>query len=119
MQVLYFSMFFGLIAGLCYTILKNLAVLLNSNKIAYIICDIVSMISAGILFFYCILTYNSGVIRLYIFCAFALGFLIEIVSIGNLVDFSINFVYNKIKLGIKKTKLLKTRRKQNGAKKTQ
>lgn len=117
MEILYYSLAFGVIAGLGYTLLKNIAILLNSNKIAYIICDIVSMLLAGFLFCYTIIAYNNGIIRLYIICAFVLGFLIELISVGNLLDFCFGFVYNKVKLALYNVKnKVKSRRKQNGAK---
>ena len=118
MQILSISLFFGLISGLIYTILKIPTIILNSSKLAHIISDIISMLMLGFLFTYYIIKYNSGVVRLYIICAFALGFLIEIVSIGNLVDFFTKFIYNKLKVFLinLKTKL-KTRRTQNGTEK--
>ncbi len=118
MEILYISLFFGLVAGFGYTILSSAVILLNSNKIARIISDIVSMLVAGFCFAYFILKYNDGIIRLYVICGFVLGFLVEIISIGNLLDFSTKFVYNKIRLVIDniKQKLL-TRRIKNGAKK--
>lgn len=115
MQILLYSLLFGILAGFSYTTLKCFVILSNSHKIAYIISDIISMLIAGLLFAYCIIVYNSGIIRLYIVCAFAFGFLIEIVSIGNLVDFSVDFVYNKVKQA-SKTYRIKLRRKRNGAK---
>lgn len=115
MQILLYSLLFGILAGFGYTIVNCFVILLNSNKIAYIISDIIAMLLAGLLFTYCIIVYNSGIIRLYIICAFAFGFLIEMVSIGNLVDFSVHFVYNKVKEAFKTCKI-KIRRKQNGAK---
>ena len=117
MQILLYSLLFGILAGFSYTILKCFVIILNSSKITYIISDTISMLIAGLLFAYCIIAYNSGIIRLYIVCAFAFGFLIEMVSIGNLVDFSVNFVYNKVKEALKVYKI-KIRRKRNGAKKT-
>ncbi len=118
MQILYISLFFGLISGIVYTLLKIPVTLLNSSKSAHIISDIISMIILGFLFTYQLIKYNNGVVRLYIICAFAFGFLIEIVSIGNLVDFLTKFIYNKIRLTMNCIKnKLKTRRKQYGAKK--
>lgn len=119
MEILYLMLFSGIIAGFSYTILKNLVMLLNSNKIACIICDIVSMLVAGFCLTYSIIRFNNGVLRLYILCAFLLGFLIEIVSIGNLVDFSIKFVYNKFRLVAKNIRQKRHSRRvnNNGTKK--
>lgn len=76
------------------------------------------MLTAGFFFTYSVIKYNDGIIRLYIVCSFVLGFLVEIISVGKLVDFSTKFVYNKIKLVVDNIKLRhRTRGIKNGAKK--
>lgn len=108
MSTLLVISFYGIISGCVYSLMHFFVELFNKKAFLYIITDIISSVLAGIIFVYCIINECSGIIRLYTICAFLFGILIVIISVGNLLDFLAQTIYNKIN---KKAKGIKQKRK--------
>lgn len=103
--------FYGIIAGAVYSVLHFFVILFNRKKVLYIITDTLSSVAGGLLFVYCVINECNGIIRLYTICAFLLGILIVIISIGNLLDFFAIKVYNIVeKMQTKLGKIKKNKR---------
>lgn len=88
--------FYGIIAGAIYSVLHFFVELTNRKKFMYIITDIISSILMGLVFVFCVIFEVSGIIRVYTICAFLFGILIEVISVGNLLDFLGKKTYNII-----------------------
>lgn len=88
--------FYGIIAGAIYSTLHFFVELTNRKKFMYIITDILSSLLAGLVFVFCVIFEASGIVRAYTICAFLFGALIEIISVGNLLDFFGKKTYNII-----------------------
>lgn len=118
MQVFLFTCLYGILAGVFFTLSGFIKRIFKRNIIAEILLDFFSCLIAGAVFIYCIFTVNNGIIRLYEVLGFVAGILTELVSVGKVVDFLLDLIYNGIIKGIKwlesKTK---RRAKQNGANK--
>ena len=93
--------YFGLIAGILEQIKKILSfdslVLLN-------ILDFVHIVLSGLLYIFAINMFNYGETRLFTIFAFLLGYVVEIKSIGKLVENIIKLVYNICNKLLKKIK---------------
>lgn len=91
------SIYFGLLIG----IIKNsINLLINSfkkNKIITFILDLVFMIIFAFLFVFCINVVNFGEFRIYLLCGYLIGFVLEMKTLGFLVDFSLKKIYTFIK----------------------
>ena len=101
------AVYFGLLAGIfkdfCVFVLK----LLKDNKVATIIVDLIFSFGFSILFIICINLINFGEFRIYLALTYCFGFLLERKTLGFLVDFIFELVYNFLVKLIKKFSNLK------------
>lgn len=95
------AIYFGLISGILFEMLSFFFG--KKNKIYIWIKDILFSIFSTLLFIVCIKTINYGEFRLYILLAFIVGFILEHLTIGFLIEKLIQFtckffkmVYNKL-----------------------
>lgn len=87
---------FGLLAGAVWGIGYILRSLTNFNRIATVAFDVIFSLLCGAIFIYCIFIVEDGYFRLYDIVAFALGFGIERISMGNLFASGIQKIYNRL-----------------------
>lgn len=100
------TIYFGLLAGISKDISNFIKKPINS-KILKNIIDVITVIVFSLLFILCINVVNFGEIRLYLLVVFLLGYVLERISLGNLVDFILDKVYNLFKVFISKISKLK------------
>lgn len=104
------TIYFGILAGIVRDFCLFVFNLFKKNKIVKLILDILFMIIISILFILCLNVVNYGEFRLYLLLSYILGFVVERKTIGYLVDFIFQKIYNLIVKGIKKlsqTKIFK------------
>lgn len=114
--------FYGIIAGLGYSILHIFVEISNHKRFVYILTDIISSIFAGLIFVYCVIFETRGIVRVYTICAFLFGILIEVISVGNLLDFLGKKFYNiisKVNLKINQKRKFKKGENKNDTKPTE
>lgn len=114
--------FYGIIAGLGYSILHIFVEISNHKKFVYILTDIISSIFAGLIFVYCVIFETGGIVRVYTICAFLFGILIEVISVGNLLDFLGKKFYNiisKVNLKVNQKRKFKKGEEKNDTKPTE
>lgn len=87
---------FGILAGAVWGIGYFLRSVTNFNRIATVAFDIIFSLMCGAIFLYCIFIVEAGYFRLYDIIAFALGFGIERISMGNLFASLIQNLYNRL-----------------------
>ena len=95
---LYFGLFSGISKDLCLFILK----LVKNNKIVNFILDVVFSLIATILFVICLNVVNFGEFRIYLLLTYIFGFILERKTLGYIVDFIFEKIYNLINKIIKK-----------------
>lgn len=95
---LYFGLFSGISKDLCLFILK----LVKNNKIVNFILDVVFSLIATILFVICLNIVNFGEFRIYLLLTYIFGFILERKTLGYIVDFIFEKIYNLINKIIKK-----------------
>ena len=95
---LYFGLLCGISKDLCLFILK----LVKNNKIVNFILDVVFSLIATILFIICLNVVNFGEFRIYLLLTYILGFILERKTLGYIVDFIFEKIYNLINKIIKK-----------------
>lgn len=100
------TIYFGLLAGISKDI-SNFIKKPIKSKILKNIIDVITVIVFSLLFILCINVVNFGEIRLYLLVVFLLGYVLERISLGNLVDFILDKVYNLFKVFISKVSKLK------------
>lgn len=100
------TIYFGLLAGIFKDISNFIKKPINS-KVLKNILDVITVIVFSLLFILCINVVNFGEIRLYLLVVFLLGYVLERISLGNLVDFILDKVYNLCKVFISKISKLK------------
>lgn len=100
------TIYFGLLAGISKDI-SNFIKKPIKSKILKNIIDVIMVIVFSLLFILCINVVNFGEIRLYLLVVFLLGYVLERISLGNLVDFILDKVYNLFKVFISKVSKLK------------
>ena len=91
------GLYFGLIIGIVYEIL-NYIFKFSQKKIFVFLKDIIFSILFTFLFIFCLQKVNYGEFRIFILLSYFVGFLLERLSLGYLVDFLINKLYNLLKL---------------------
>lgn len=101
------AMYFGILLGVCFEILNFCAKILKKTKLVLFLRDLIFSLIATFLFIICTNVVNYGEFRLYIFLAFIVGFILEKISIGYLVAFLIEKLYNFLKFIYKKITKLK------------
>ena len=102
--------YFGIILGIFYDITKFIVKLLKNNKVVQFIFDIIFSVFFVLMFFVCLNIVNFGEFRFFVLISYILGFVIEQKSLGFLVDFCFQKIYNflrKIFIKLSKTKLFK------------
>ena len=119
MELFVIFAFGGIIAGGIYLIFCFLRRIFNFNIFLQIPLDLISGFFVGLTYCYCCLTFAYGITRFYLLLAFALGFVISLITFKNFVATISDFVYNRIRklILICKTKI-KSRRKANDRRKT-
>ena len=91
------GLYFGLIIGIVYEIL-NYIFKFSQKKFFVFLKDIIFSILFTFLFIFCLQKVNYGEFRIFILLSYFVGFLLERLSLGYLVDFLINKLYNLLKL---------------------
>ena len=91
------GLYFGLIIGIVYEIL-NYIFKFSKKKFFLFFKDILFSILFTSLFIFCLLKVNYGEFRLFVLLSYFVGFILERLSLGYLVDFLINKLYNFLKL---------------------
>lgn len=90
------SIYFGLLGGITKNIINLLIKACKNNKITTFILDLIFMIIFSFLFIICINIVNFGEFRIYLLIGYLLGFILEIKTLGFLVDFVLKKIYNFI-----------------------
>lgn len=96
----------GVCLGIIYGII-NIFNHIHENIITRIICDIIFMIIATFSYIIIVEKINFGSLRLYLLLGYAVGFVIERISLGKLFAKGCKNVYNKLKLIFKQFKYSK------------
>lgn len=103
------AIYFGLVAGIIKDIINFFRKPIK-NKVVQNILDFVLVLIFSFLFVICINIINFGEFRFYLLIVFIVGFIIERMSLGFLVDFVLEKVYNffvKLIKILAKTKFIK------------
>jgi len=90
------SIYFGLLCGIIKNVINLILKNCKNNKIIIFILDLIFMITFSFLFFICINIVNFGEFRIYLLIWYLLGFILEIKTLGFLVDFVLKKIYNFI-----------------------
>lgn len=101
------TIYFGLLAGIFRDFTIFILNLLKKNKIVSIILDLIFSIGFSFLFIICLNVVNFGEFRIYLLLSYILGFILERKTLGFLVDFIFEKIYNFIVKIIKKLSNLK------------
>ena len=101
------AFYFGLVCGIFLTAKKGIDKLFKNNKVVVIITDILMFIFAALLFLVCINLFNFGEFRLYELVGFALGIVLEQISLNKIVEKTLFLLYNFLVKLIKKLKKIK------------
>ena len=114
------SIYFGLIIGIIKNGINLIINTFKNNKIITFIFDLIFMLIFGLLFIFCINLINFGEFRVYLLLGYICGFVIEIKTLGFLVDFVFKKIYTFIIFLYKKILNLKIfkRIKNNDTKKS-
>ena len=114
------SIYFGLILGIIKNAINLIINTFKKNKILTFILDFLFMIIFALLFIFCINLVNFGEFRVYLLLGYLLGFILEIKTLGFLVDFVLKKIYTFIIFLYKKISKLKIfkRLKDNDTKKS-
>lgn len=91
------SIYFGLLLGIIKNIINQIIKVCKNNKIVTLILDLIFMLIFSFLFIFCINIVNFGEFRVYLLIGFILGFVLEIKTLGFLVDFVLKKIYTFIK----------------------
>lgn len=92
-----FFAFLGIIASAIYLLFCFVRRLFNYNLFVQIPTDLVCGFSIGMIFYYGVINYTSGELRLYLILSFILGFTASLITFKNFVATFSNFVYNNIR----------------------
>jgi len=84
----------GIVLGVVYECGLVLRSLTGFNLVVTIIVDCIVFTFAGVCFFFTVYCVNDGIIALYEFVGFAIGFALERLSIGKMLANTLLFVYN-------------------------
>ena len=96
------SIYFGLLLGIIKNVINLIIKVFKNNKIITFILDLLFMLILGFLFIICINVINFGEFRVYLLVGFISGFILEIKTLGFLVDFVLKKIYTFIKFLVKK-----------------
>lgn len=102
--------YFGILAGILKDIISFIQTLFNNKKLINFILDLIFSIGAIFLLITCLNVVNYGEFRFYLLISFIIGYVLERISIGFLVDFILKKLYNltiKIVNKLSKTKFFK------------
>lgn len=103
---IFFGMlYFGIIAGLIYELKTTVNAPFKNNKAVTVILDIVFCLFLGVIFLIAVNFTNYGEIRLFIIISFAIGYILERISLGSVVAKLLNILYTITSKVIKKIKL--------------
>ncbi len=116
MQIFLLCCTFGIISGVVFELFYAIRALSNFTYILTFVLDLVAVLFSAFMFVFCVYTYNSGIIRLYLILAFLLGIFVTKISLGNLVAKFVNSIYNYIIKLAEKRKAKATRQGEQGAK---
>ena len=101
------AIYFGLLAGIFRDLTIFIFNLLKKNKVVSIILDFIFSIGFSLLFIICLNVVNFGEFRIYLLLSYIFGFILERKTLGFLVDFIFEKIYNFIVKIIKKLSNLK------------
>lgn len=90
------SIYFGLICGIIKNVIDLILKTFKNNRILTLILDIVFSFIFSIIFIICINVVNFGEFRVYLILGYVLGFVLEIKTLGFLVDFVLKKIYTFI-----------------------
>lgn len=99
------SIYFGLILGIIKNAINLIINTFKNNKIITFILDLLFMLIFALLFIFCINLVNFGEFRVYLLLGYLLGFVLEIKTLGFLVDFVLKKIYTFIIFIFKKKSL--------------
>lgn len=91
------SIYFGMLLGIIKNAINLIIKAFKNNKIITFILDLLFMLIFGFLFVICINIVNFGEFRVYLFAGYLSGFILEIKTLGFLVDFVLKKIYTFIK----------------------
>ena len=108
-RIFVLSLGFGFCIGILYDVMRLFRVLLKNTKSAFLVFDLLYMLTAAILTFLFLLTATGGSIRAYALLGEFLGFFIYFVTIGTVLAacfdrlaYALQTVTAKISQGIKR-----------------
>lgn len=101
------AIYFGLLVGIFRDLTIFILNLLKKNKVVSIILDFIFSIGFSLLFIICLNVVNFGEFRIYLLLSYIFGFILERKTLGFLVDFIFEKIYNFIVKIIKKLSNLK------------
>lgn len=106
----------GFCCGFLFDLRSYIVFLLNKNKVAEIILDVLFSVGTCAIFFFSCLRFNYGELRFFLILAFVSGFLIQRFSLGRLIAKVIEKCYIKFRNLISKIdygKLKKKKKQKN------
>jgi len=101
------TIYFGLITGIIKNAINLIINACKNNKVITFILDLIFMIIFSFMFIICINIVNFGEFRLYLLLGYIIGFILEIKTLGFLVDFVLKKIYTFIKFIYKKLLTIK------------
>lgn len=103
-------LYFGLLCGIVYDFFKFILNLFGRKRFFQIVGDILFSFVFVILFFVCLNVTNYGEFRIFVLISYILGFFVEQKTLGFLVDFIFQKLYNflrKVFAKLSKTKFFR------------
>lgn len=96
------TIYFGLLTGIIKNAINLIIKTFKNNKVITFILDLVFMLIFSIMFIFCINIVNFGEFRIYLLLGYICGFVLELKTLGFLVDFVLKKIYTFIKFIYKK-----------------
>lgn len=104
------ALYFGILCGIFLTAKNGADKLFKNKKAIVIVTDILFFVVAAILFLTCINLFNFGEFRLFELLGFALGIVLEQISVNKIVEKAFKMLYTlfaKMFAKLKNTKIFK------------
>ena len=105
-NMFFISFFLGVMMGVTYDVLRGLRRVFSHNIFYICVEDIIYWFAWTIVLIYAVQTYNSGIIRIYIFLAILIGLLIYLLTISRLYIFILLKIISIIKKFVVKLNIL-------------
>lgn len=114
------GIYFGLIAGIVQDVNVFVLEIFQKKRILSIILDVIFSLICVFLFYFCLNVVNFGEFRFFMLFSFFVGYFLERKTLGNLVDFIFQKIYNFIRkitlIVLEKFSKIKFKRKNKSAK---